>query len=114
MIHRGDIYWATLEGSTIPHPYVVIQEDAINNSRVQTVVVCALTSNPRQAKAPGNVRLDSGEGNVPKQSTVVVSKISNVDKSQLGEYIGSLSAQRIEQILAGMRFLQTLTGHSTE
>jgi mRNA interferase MazF len=60
----------------------------------------------KQANAPGNVLLEGGEANLPQQSVVVVSKVSVVDKTQLGDYIGTLSQQRVEQILAGMRFLQ--------
>ena len=70
------------------------------------VVVCALTSNLKQANEPGNILLEAGEASLPKQSVVVVSKISAINKSQLGEYIGSLNEQRISQILAGLRFLQ--------
>jgi mRNA interferase MazF len=50
--------------------------------------------------------LEAGEGNLPKQSVVVVSQVSSVDKERLGERIGSLSETRVEQILAGLRFLQ--------
>jgi len=82
-----------------PHPYVVVQDNVLNHSRIHTVVVCALTSNLKQAKAPGNVLLEAGEANLPRQSAVVVSKISSVDKTQLGEFIGSLSALRVQQIL---------------
>lgn len=112
-INQGDIYWIQLEEPDeselgyYPHPYVVIQDNLFNHSRIHTVVVCALTSNMKQANAPGNVLLDVGEANLPKHSIVVVSKVSTVDKTQLGEYIGSLSEQRINQILAGMRFLQS-------
>jgi mRNA interferase MazF len=94
-----------------PHPHVVIQDNVINRSRVNTVVVCALTTNLKRAKAPGNVLLEAGEANLPKQSIVVVSQVSTVDKAQLGEYIGSLTRQRIDQVLAGMRFLQRMTEH---
>jgi mRNA interferase MazF len=90
---------------------VIIQEDVINHSRIQTVVVCALTTNLKRANAPGNVCLEAGEANLPKQSTVVVSQVSSVDKSQLGEYIGSLTQERVNQILAGMRFLQLMSAH---
>lgn len=112
VIHQGDLYWMTVEGSSVPHPYVVIQDDAINHSRVTTLVVCALTTNAKQMHAPGNVLLEPGEANLPKPSAVVVSKVSGVERSQVGEYIGSLSSQRIEQILAGMRFLQALTAQN--
>lgn len=113
-IHQGDVYWVPLavaDGAELghTHPHVVIQEDVINHSRIPTVVVCALTTNLKRAKAPGNVLLDAGEADLPKQSVVVVSQVSAVDKTQLGDYIGSLSQLRIKQILAGMRFLQLMT-----
>ncbi len=110
-INQGDIYWVQLEeprGSEpgYPHPHVVIQDDVITRSRINTVVVCGLTSNRKCASEPGNVLLEVGEANLPKQSVMVVSQISTLDKTQLGEYIGSLTKQRIDQILAGMRFQQ--------
>jgi mRNA interferase MazF len=114
VVNQGDIYWVSLEepGGSEPgytHPHVVIQENVINHSRINTVVVCGLTTNLRRAKAPGNVLLESGEGNLPRQSVVVVSQVSTVEKAQLGEYIGSLTSERVDQILAGLRFLQRMT-----
>lgn len=114
VIHQGDIYWASLGEGGITHPYVIIQEDVINHSRVESVVACVLSSNIRQANAPGNVLLGAGEANLPRQSVVVVSKVSVIDKSQVGEYIGTLDRSRIDQILAGMRFLQLSTGRRGE
>ncbi|MCB0211889.1 MAG: type II toxin-antitoxin system PemK/MazF family toxin [Anaerolineae bacterium] len=110
-IKQGDIYWlqsaAGRDSETdYAHPYVVIQDDVINRSRVNTVVVCALTSNKKRATEPGNVVLEVGEANLPRQSIIVVSQVDAVEKTALGTYIGSLSRQRIEQILAGMRFQQ--------
>jgi len=89
------------------HPHVVVQDDVFNHSRVATVVVCALTSNLQRASEPGNVLLAAGEGDLLRQSVVVVSQVSSVDKARLGERIGSLSNGRVEQILAGLRFQQT-------
>ena len=111
IVRQGEIYWAQSDdardaASGVAHPYVVIQEDILNHSRIATVVACALTSNIRRAsETPGNVLLDAGEANLPKQSVVEVSKVTTLAKARLGEYIGTLSAQRIAQILAGMRFL---------
>jgi mRNA interferase MazF len=85
---------------------VVVQDDVFNHSRITTTVVCALTSNLHRASEPGNVLLDVGEGNLPRQSVVVVSQISSVEKISLGERIGSLSDARVDQILAGLRFQQ--------
>jgi len=110
-INRGDVFWIGPDDSRGPvpsysHPHVVVQDDVFNHSRITTVVVCALTSNLHRANEPGNVLLEVGEGNLPKQSVVVVSQISSVDKARLGERIGSLSDTRVEQILAGLRFQQ--------
>lgn len=110
-INRGDIFWIAPDDSRGPppafsHPHVVVQDDVFNHSRISTVVVCALTTNLHKAYEPGNVLLACGEGNLPRQSVIVVSQISSVEKSRLGEKIGSLSAERVDQVVAGLRFLQ--------
>ena len=112
-IHQGDIYWVALAGSQgsepgIPHPHVVVQEDVLVHSRIQTVVVCSLTTNRKRSSLPGNILLEPGEANLPKQSVVEVSKLSTVNKDQLGEFIGSLTRARMDQILAGIQFVQRL------
>jgi len=110
VVNQGDIYWVALKPGP-SHPQVVIQENVINRSRINTVVVCALTTNLKRAKAPGNVLLEAGEANLPRQSIVVVSQVSSINKAQLGEYIGSLSEQRLQQIAKGMQFLQRMSEH---
>ena len=111
MIERGELYWIEpdapeVEAAGYAHPHVVVQDDVFNQSRITSVVVCALTSNLERASEPGNVLLEPGEGGLPRQSVVVVSQISSVDKARLGERIGTLSAERVEQVLAGLRFQQ--------
>ena len=110
-IQRGDVFWIEPDESrgSVPgsaHPHVVIQDNVFNHSRVHTVIVCALTSNLKRASEPGNVLLDLGEGGLPRRSVAVVSQVSSVDKTQLGDYLGALSEERVEQILAGLRFQQ--------
>jgi len=107
VINQGDIYWIELEeprGSEpgYSHPHVVVQNNVFNASRINTVIVCALTSNIKRSEAPGNVLLEKGEANLPKQSVVLVSQIFTVDKSQLGEFIGTLAEQRVQQIIDGI------------
>ena len=111
LVHRGDLFWIASDQSRgsipgHPHPHVVVQDDVFNHSRIDTVVVCALSSNLTRAREPGNVLLEPGEGGLPKPSLVVVSQISTVHKSRLGERIGALSQARVEQIIAGLRFQQ--------
>ena len=110
VINQGEIYWVELEepsGSEpgYSHPHVVVQNNVFNASKINTVIVCALTSNLKRAQAPGNVLLEQNEANLPKQSVVLVSQIFTIDKSQLGEFIGKLSEQRVRQILDGLYLL---------
>lgn len=110
-IRRGDLFWLGPDASRGPeasyaHPHVVVQDDVFNQSRISTVVVCALTSNLQRAHEPGNVLLDVGEGDLPQRSIVVVSQIASVEKSTLGEKIGTLASARVDQIIDGLRFQQ--------
>jgi len=110
VISQGDIYWLDLDepkGSEpgYRHPFVVIQNDAFNKSKIGTVVVCALASNLKLASAPGNVLLKKGEANLPKSSVVNISRVLTVDKSDLIEKIGQLSGKRVEGIVSGFEFL---------
>ena len=114
VINQGDLFWARLDAPDetevgYAHPQVVIQDNILTHSRITTVVVCGLTSNLKRASLPGNVLLEAGEANLSRPSVVVVSQVSTLEKTQLGEYIGSLSDERVRQILAGMRFLQLST-----
>ena len=77
----------------------------MDRSRIQTVVVCTITSNLKRAQAPGNVLLKKDEANLPKASVINISQIFTVDKNDLTEKIGSLSKTRINQILEGIQLL---------
>ncbi len=107
VINQGDVFWVDLNdplGSEpgYIHPNVVIQNNLYNHSKIHTVIICGLTSNLKYAQLPGNVLLDMGEANLPKASVVNVSQLLTVDKTQLGEYIGTLSKKRLFQILEGV------------
>jgi mRNA interferase MazF len=51
------------------------------------------------------VLLESGEANLSKRSIVSISQVFTVDKTQLGERIGTLSARRVREILDGIQLL---------
>jgi len=110
VISQGDIFWIDFsapDGSEpgYRHPHVVIQNNLFNRSKINTVVVCTLTSNLKRATAPGNVILKKGEANLPKKSVVNISQLFTVNKSDLYEKIGTLSKVRIIEILEGIRLL---------
>ena len=65
VIRQGDVFWIDLDepsgaGPGYRHPHVIIQNDIFNQSRIDTVVVCVITSNLRRAESPGNVLLEKG------------------------------------------------------
>lgn len=110
MIRQGDVYWVDPgsspgSGPAFLHPHVVLQNDVVNQSRLATVIVCTLTTHLKRATAPGNVLLDLGEANLPKRSVVNVSQLFTVDKGDLIEKIGTLSPDRVQEILNGIYLL---------
>jgi len=113
VVCQGDVLWISAESlrpsvQGVPHPHVVIQSNVLNSSRIPTTVVCGLSSNLRLANDPGNVLLEAGEANLTHRSVAIVSQICTVEKSALERRIGTLSQERVEQILTGMRFLQNI------
>jgi mRNA interferase MazF len=110
VIAQGDVFWLDTgpprgSGPGFRRPHVVVQNDIFNASRIQTTVLCAVTSNLTRAKAPGNLLLRKGEANLSRPSVVNVSQVVTVDKSILREKIGTLSRQRVQEIVAGLRLV---------
>jgi mRNA interferase MazF len=108
VILQGDIFWFDLgnpqgSGPGFRRPFVVVQNDVFNASRIGTTILCAITSNLSRAKAPGNVLLRKGEANLPRPSVVNISQIFTADKSALKDKIGTLSRLRVQEIVAGLR-----------
>ena len=107
LIEQGDIYVIDLGepfGSEpgYSRPYVVLQNDVLNASPIRTVLLCAITSNMRRARARGNVIIEAGEGGLPHRSVVNVSQVVTVDKARLTDYRGGLSRRRMAQIASGL------------
>lgn len=81
---------------------VIVQGDALNRSRIATVVCVPLTSNLRWADAPGNVSLAARLTGLPKDSVANVSQIVALDRALLTEAVGKLSRAKLELLLAGI------------
>lgn len=108
VINQGDIYWVNPgepSGSApgYRHPFVIIQNNIFNRSRIDTVICCSLTSNLQRAKAPGNVLLIPGEAGLSKQSVINISQMYTIDKEDLDNKIGTLSPERILEVLDGIK-----------
>ncbi len=110
VIRQGDIYWLNFgvpRGSApgYRHPHVVVQNNLLNRSGIHTAIVCAMTSNLRRADSPGNVLLNQGEANLPEPTVANVTQIMTVDKSDLVGKIGTISSQRVREILEGIQLV---------
>jgi mRNA interferase MazF len=106
-VAQGDVWWADLpeaRGSApgFRRPVVVVQGDALNRSRIATVVCVALTSNLKWATAPGNVLLPATATGLPRESVANVSQLVTLDKADLTERAGKLSRSKLEVVLSGI------------
>ena len=81
---------------------VVVQGDALNRSRIATVVCVPLTSNLRWADAPGNVALSGRVTGLPRDSVANVSQLVTLDRELIRECVGKLPRARLELLLAGI------------
>ena len=79
-----------------------MQGDALNRSRIATVVSVPLTGNLRWADAPGNVSLSARLTGLPKDSVANVSQIVTLDRDLLTERVGKLPRAKLELIFAGI------------
>jgi mRNA interferase MazF len=107
MIAQGDVWWADLPapvGSApgFRRPVVVVQGDALNRSRISTVVCVPLTGNLRWADAPGNVVLSARMTGLPKDSVANVSQILTLDRDLFTERVGKVPRSRLETLFSGI------------
>ena len=104
---QGEVWWAELPAPTgsgpgFARPVVVVQGDALNRSRIATVVCVPLTSNLKWAEAPGNVLLSAKETGLPKDSVANGSQIVALDRAVLTTRVRKLGPRRLAQILSGI------------
>jgi mRNA interferase MazF len=81
---------------------VVVQGDALNRSRIATVVCVLVTSNLRWANAPGNVVLPARLTGLSHDSVANASQIVTLDRDLLTDLVGKLPRARLELLLDGI------------
>ena len=107
VIGQGEVWWADLgepAGSSPGYrrPVVIVQCDALNQSRISTLVCVPLTSNLKWGDAPGNVLLTAKATGLARESVANVSLIVAIDKRQLTECVGKLPRRQLELLFAGI------------
>ena len=107
VISQGEVWWADLpapvgSGPGFRRPVVVVQGEALNRSRISTVVCVPLTSNLRWADAPGNVPLSARVTGLPKDSVANVSQVLTLDRDLFTERVGKLPRAKVELLFTGI------------
>ncbi len=110
VIRKGSIYWidfSPAKGSEPMgrRPCLVLQNDLLNDSKLNTVIVAAITSTLKFGELPGNIILQKNEANIPKRSVINMTQIKTVDKSSLKGDIGSLSQAGMSEVYEGMKLI---------
>ncbi len=103
VIRKGSVYWIDFSPGKGSEPVgrrpgLVVQNDVLNDSRLNTVIVLAITSTMKYGELPGNVVLRKGEANLPKKCVVNVTQIKSVDKESLKEKIGTFSDKKMASL----------------
>jgi mRNA interferase MazF len=80
----------------------VVQSDALNQSRIATVVCVPLTSNLKWALAPGDVRLSARTAGLPKDSVANASQLLTLDKELLTKRVGRLPRAKLQLLFFGI------------
>jgi mRNA interferase MazF len=113
VVERGQVWWADLgepDGSEPGYnrPVLIVQSDAFNRSRVQTVIAVVLSTNARLVDAPGNVLLPAKATGLGKDSVANVSQIITVDRDFLTELAGRVRGQVLKDVENGLRLVLSL------
>jgi mRNA interferase MazF len=110
MVNRGQTWWADSQSPTgseqgFNRPVLVVQADRFNQSRIGTVVITAITSNVRFAKAPGNNVIAKNKSGLSKGTVINVSHVSTLDKESSTEAVGNADRLIMHQVDEGSRLL---------
>lgn len=107
---RGQIWWRDLpepRGSEPGYrrPVLIIQSDIFNHSRIQTVIVAAISSNLDLGNLPGNVLIARRMSGLTRDSVVNISQVFSIDRRFLNDYVGTLPARAQALIDEGLRMI---------
>jgi mRNA interferase MazF len=86
-------------------PVLIVQSDAFNRSRLQTVIAVVLSTNLRLVGAPGNVLIPAKASGLRKDSVANVSQVITVDREFLIELAGCVRGQFLKDVENGLRLI---------
>lgn len=104
---NGEIWWVDFEepfGSEpgFKRPAVVLQNNELNQSGINTYVVVPLTTNIRLGDYEGNVFVSSEDSDLPKDSVAIGPLITSVDENRFVEKTGKLQSDILQEIICAV------------
>jgi mRNA interferase MazF len=87
---------------------LVVQSNDFNRSRIQTIVVAAITSNTSLAAAPGNIAVRPRSSGLPRESVVNVSQLLSLDRRLLTQRVKALDSRTMSLVDEGLRLVLSL------
>ena len=113
VIRKGSICWVDFSPGKGSEPIgrrpgLVIQNDILNDSKLNTIIILAITSTMKFGELPGNVILRKGEANLPKKCVINVTQVKSVDKTSVKEKIGTLSKKKMDEVYKGLKLVMMI------
>lgn len=111
MISHGDVVWVDFgspRGSEPAkrRPAVVLQENWLLSSQIETVLVVPLTSSVGLEAFPGNVLVPVDASGLGKDSVAMVSQVGPVSREFLEPYpVGHVPSYIVSKITDGVRLV---------
>jgi mRNA interferase MazF len=102
---RGEVWWVQADKR---RPALVVQTDALRDSRVRSFLVVPLASRLHLEGLPGNVRLERRTTGLSKPSVANVYDVQKVLRADFVERAGRLTSEQREAIDAGLRLVMDL------
>lgn len=112
---RGEVWWVDLgesrgSGPGFRRPVVIVQDDLLTASRLETVMVVPLTTNLRRGMAIGNLEISARQSRLPKPSVALVCQVLCVDKSLFEGRAGTLPQRVFTELERGLSLALGLGG----
>jgi len=104
---NGEIWWAQFGipfGSETGYkrPVLIVQDDAFNESAIETIVILPLTTNMNRAEDQGNVFIGKSESRLPKDSVIMTPQLYAIDRERLLERVSKVSNTTMQEVKNGI------------